>query len=250
MRINLPSIILFCALLTGCSSVPEEDKDPKVNDPFEGFNRAIWTLNYEYLDPYVARPVSLAYVNGVPSSIRHRISGFLSNLDEPASMVNNLLMGNGKQAFTHFNRFWINTTFGLLGLFDVASVAGIQVQEDKEFSDAVGYYGVGNGPYLMLPGYGPLTTREVTNTVDTWYAPLSLLNIWAKIGKWTIEGMETRAALVSQESMLDNSPDPYRFTRDIYLQRRDYKAERVKDTYNEEEEDYLDDYLDDFMNDF
>lgn len=233
-------------ILVGCSSAPDDaaNADSDVNDPLEGFNRAMWTVNYDYLDPYVVRPVSLAYVDYVPSPVRTGLSNFLSNLDEPASMINNLLMGNGKKALDHFNRFWLNSTFGLLGLIDIASEAGISKHEEKSFSDAVGHYGVGNGPYVMAPGYGPLTVRETTDLVDSTYAPLSYLNIWASIGKWAIEGMENRAALVSQEAMLDNSPDPYALTREVYLQRRDFKAEIEQPEYNPEEEEYLDDYLD------
>lgn len=233
-------------ILVGCSSAPDDaaGADPDVNDPLEGFNRAMWTVNYDYLDPYVVRPVSLAYVDYVPSPVRTGLSNFLSNLDEPASMINNLLMGNGKKALDHFNRFWLNSTFGLLGLIDIASEAGISKHEEKAFSDAVGHYGVGNGPYVMAPGYGPLTVRETTDLVDSTYVPLSYLNIWASIGKWAIEGMESRAELVSQEAMLENSPDPYALTREVYLQRRDFKAEIEQPEYNQEEEEYLDDYLD------
>lgn len=239
------SIMVLClaALLTGCSSVPE-DEESTVNDPFEGMNRTFWTLNYEYLDPYLVRPVALTYVEYTPVPVRKGIANALANLDEPSSMVNNILMGNGEKAVTHFNRFWINSTFGLLGLFDIASAAGIVYEEDKEFGDVVGHYGVGNGPYFMIPGYGPYTLRETTNTVDGLYAPLYYLNFWASLGKWALEGLESRAAFDSQKSQLDNSADPYGLARDIYLQRKDYKAEIHQDEYDEEEEDFLDSYLD------
>jgi phospholipid-binding lipoprotein MlaA len=78
------------------------------------------------------------------------------------------------------------------------------------------------------------------------YVPLSFLNIWAGLGKWALEGMETRAALVNQEALLDNSPDPYALTRDVYIQRQDFKAEIVTEDYNEDEEAYLDEYLEEF----
>lgn len=237
---------LFFAILalSGCSSTP--NPDPDINDPFEGFNRAMWDINYDYLDPYLVRPVSLGYVEYVPVPVRSGISNFLSNLDEPASMVNNLVMGNGGRAVDHFNRFWINSTFGLLGFIDIASRAGINNHGDRAFSDAIGHHGVGHGPYVMVPGYGPWTVRETADVVDGLYAPLSYLNFWAGLGKWALEGMETRAALASQEATLHNSPDPYSLTRDIYIQRQDYKAEVVTDEYDVEEEAYLDDYLDDF----
>ncbi|NVD06199.1 VacJ family lipoprotein [Vibrio sp. JPW-9-11-11] len=244
--------LLLCTMLvvSGCASLPVEQdgvsSEAQVWDPIEGFNRSMWTINYEYLDPYFVRPVSLAYVNYVPSPIRSGISNFLGNLDEPASMINNLLMGNGGKALDHFNRFWINTTLGLGGLFDVASEAGITDHSEKAFGDAVGHYGVGHGPYVMVPGYGPWTVRESADLVDSTYIPLSFLNIWAGLGKWALEGMESRAALVSQEAMLDNSPDPYALTRDVYIQHQDFKAEVETDDYDAEEEAYLDDYLDDF----
>ncbi|MCG9575509.1 VacJ family lipoprotein [Vibrio tubiashii] len=242
-------ILLLTLGLAGCASAPEDESafsEPEVYDPMESFNRSMWAINYEYLDPYFVRPVSLAYVNYVPSPIRTGISNFLGNLDEPSSMVNNLIMGNGEKALDHFNRFWINSTIGVGGLIDIASEAGITDHNEKSFSDAIGHYGVGNGPYVMVPGYGPWTVREATDTVDKMYVPLSFLNFWAGLGKWALEGMETRAALVNQEALLDNSPDPYAVARDAYLQRQDYNAEIEKDNYNHEEEEYLDEYLEEF----
>jgi len=249
-------IALFTLLAVGCSSVPDGvvapdaevnqqviEEDSHSNDPFEGFNRAMWSFNYDFVDPYLFRPVSLAYVNYTPSPIRIGLSNFLSNLDEPSSMVNDLIMGNGEEAVNHFNRFWINSTFGILGLFDVAGAAGI-VEEDRAFSDAIGHYGVDDGPYFMLPAYGPVTTREVSDIVDGLYFPLSYLNIWGTLGKWALEGLESRAALVSQEPMLEASPDPYAFSRDVYLQRKAYKAQIEPKEESEEDEDFLDDYLD------
>lgn len=241
---RLSWIALLSLFLLGCSNTPDETvTDPQVNDPLESFNRQMWTLNYDYLDPYLVRPVSLFYVGYVPKPVRSGMANFLSNLDEPASMVNNMLMGNGLKAVDHFNRFWINTSFGLLGLIDIASQAGIKKYDEKAFGDAVGHYGVGNGPYLMIPAYGPFTVRQAADVVDGLYFPLAYLNVWTGIGKWIFEGMETRAALVSQEALLDNSPDPYRLTRDAFLQRRDFEAEIQVDNYDADEEEYLDEYL-------
>ncbi|MDG3088742.1 VacJ family lipoprotein [Vibrio hannami] len=246
--------LLLAGFLVGCSSAPYDEPEQLTNeevqedvyDPFEGFNRAMWAFNYDYLDPYLVKPVSLTYVNYTPTFIRSGISNFLSNLDEPASMINDALMGNGELAVTHFNRFWINSTFGILGLFDVAGAAGITKEAEREFSDVAGHYGVGNGPYVMVPGYGPATVRDVADQVDTLYVPLSLLNFWGAVGKWALEGMETRAALVSQEPLLEASPDPYIFTRDAYIQHQDFKAQIESEDYDEEDEALLDEYLDEF----
>ncbi|MBD1556078.1 VacJ family lipoprotein [Vibrio sp. S9_S30] len=244
-RVSSWLLVLVASLLVGCSSVPEGEYDDlsHPNDPFESFNRAMFDINHDYLDPYIVRPVSVAYVETVPKPVRGGIGNFLANLDEPASMVNNLLMGEGEQALTNFNRFWINSTLGLLGFIDVASAAGIIHQDDRAFSDVLGYYGVGHGPYFMVPGYGPITLRKATDTVDGMYVPLSYLNFWAGLGKWALEGLEKRYLLIPQEGTLKSSPDPYALSRDVYLQRRDFKA-GMTDTVEEDEEDFLDDYLD------
>jgi phospholipid-binding lipoprotein MlaA len=149
-------LLVSSLVVAGCSSAPDEKAgNSKVNDPLEGFNRTMWSLNMDYLDPYVIRPAAIAYVNYVPVPLRKGLSNVFSNLDEPANMINNLLMGNGRKAADHFNRFWINTTFGLFGIIDIASAAGIEKRDDKSFGDAIGHYGVGNGPYVMIPAVGP-----------------------------------------------------------------------------------------------
>ncbi|GAL33232.1 lipoprotein [Vibrio maritimus] len=178
--------------------------------------------------------------------VRSGVSNFLANLDEPFSAVNNVVMGNGSKALDHFNRFWINSTLGLLGFIDIASAAGIEKHDKKEFGDAIGHYGVGTGPYFMVPGYGPIILREGADVVDGLYPPISFLNFWASLGKWALEGMEKRALVVSQEATLERSPDPYALTRDIYIQRQNYNAEVVSDKVDEEQEAYIDDYLDSF----
>lgn len=236
-------------VMMGCSSTGDRASadNHSISDPIEGLNRKSWSLNYDVLDPYVLRPISLAYVNYTPSPIRTAIANVFSNLDEPSSMINNLLMGNGRIAVDHFNRFWMNSTFGLFGLIDIASAAGIPKHDAKGFGDAIGHYGVGNGPYLMIPAVGPYSPRQVTDAVDTTYLPLSYLNIWASVGKFVFQGMETRAALVNQEPMLNNSPDPYAVVKDAYKQRQDFKAEIQSDnSYNSDEEEMYDEYLDDY----
>ncbi|OOE47765.1 VacJ family lipoprotein [Salinivibrio kushneri] len=240
-------MVAVIGLLSGCVSRPP-GAEPHPEDPLEGFNRAMWTVNYDYLDPYVARPVSIAYVDYVPSPVRTGISNFLGNLEEPASMLNSLIMLEGEKAATHFNRFWINTLFGLGGLIDIASAADIQKYDQREFGDAIGHYDVGTGAYIMLPGYGPTSVREgAGEVVDGLYPPLALLTLPQSVLKWMFDGMESRAALVSQESQLDNSPDPYAFARDAYLQNRRYRAKG--DEALEQQPALDDEFLDDFIDD-
>ncbi len=245
MRKGLLAVLLSSTLMMGCASAPDETKS-SVNDPLEGFNRVMWDLNYDYLDPYIARPVSLAYVEYVPSPVRSGVSNFLANLEEPISVLNSILVLDGEAAATHFNRFWINTFFGIGGLIDIATAAEIGNPADKEFGDTMGYYGVGNGPYLMYPVYGPSTVRETAGDfVDGFVPMVSYLNFWQGFGKWVLQGMESRAALVQQEAILKNSPDPYIFTRDAYIQNRNFRASGGKlDESLYYEEDFLDDFLD------
>jgi phospholipid-binding lipoprotein MlaA len=240
--------LVIAMVLIGCSSVSSDsdsNDDASTNDPLESVNRASWSLNYDYLDPYVIRPVSLAYVNNVPKPLRYGIANFLANLDEPANMLNNLFMGNGHKALDHFNRFWINSTFGIFGLFDIASAAGIYKEDNKGFGDVLGHYGVGNGPYLMVPAYGPYSPRETADLVDATYLPLSYLNIWTGLGKFIFQGMEKRASFVSQEATLKRSPDPYALTRGVYFQHQNFKAEiKENDQQDDPEQEALyDQYL-------
>ncbi len=255
----LKRIGTFCLLLfiVGCSQTPEPDNnsveetkqvdqaerdDDSEDGILDSFNRSMWKLNYTILDPNIVRPVSVTYAEYTPSPVRTGISNFLANLEEPSSMVNNLIMGKGEIAVVHFNRFWLNTTLGLVGIIDVASAADINKPGTTSFGDALGYYGVANGPFIMLPAYGPWTLREAGDIVDGLYMPLSYLNLWQNLGKWFFQGMETRVRLVSQEPLLESSPDPYALTREVYLQYRDFKADIAAPPTESDEE--LDDYLD------
>ncbi|WP_415860030.1 MlaA family lipoprotein [Photobacterium jeanii] len=222
------------------------DTQSGVYDPFEGINRSVWHLNYNILDPYVVRPVSLAYVDYVPVPVRSGLANFLANLEEPASMVNSLIMLNPENAAIHFNRFWFNTVFGLGGLIDIATAADIRSPGQREFGDSLGYHGVGNGPYFMVPMYGPITLREgAGDIVDGLYFPLNLLTFWQSAGKWALEGMEKRAALVPQEAILEDSPDPYLFTRDAYIQHKNFRASNGAPLDTQEQEpDFSDEFLD------
>ncbi|MFV0575680.1 MAG: VacJ family lipoprotein [Vibrio sp.] len=242
--------LLLSALLCGCSSTPDDGEvesttsNPGISDPFEGFNRVMWDFNYDVLDPYLLRPTAVAYMEWTPEPIRDGINNFLANLDEPASAINNLLMGNGTLAVQNFSRFLINSTIGILGLFDVASAADIP-KNTREFGDVIGHWGVGDGTYLMIPGYGPLSPRETTDLVDTLYLPLNLLTFWQSAGKWAVQGLETRYELIDQEGLLENSPDTYSLSKSIYVQHQDYKAMINQDQDEVIDDELLDEYLDD-----
>ncbi|KEY91160.1 phospholipid-binding lipoprotein [Candidatus Photodesmus blepharus] len=236
-------ISLFITSALGCAVVPKSKVVTNKDDPLEKVNRVMWIVNYDYLDPYLLRPISLAYVEYIPRFIRSGISNFLGNLDQPSSAINTLIAGNNAKSLAHLSRFLVNSTFGLLGFIDVASEIGIVRHTNKAFSDVAGYYGVKDGLYTVLPIYGPWTIRELVNVTDVLYPPLSYLNIYLSFGKWILEAMESRASLISLELQLKDSPDPYALTREIYLQSRSFKAgiEVDRDLY--ENEEYFDEYF-------
>ncbi|CAH0534073.1 Intermembrane phospholipid transport system lipoprotein MlaA [Vibrio stylophorae] len=238
------SIAVMLAALTGCSSTNSDG----VSDPFEPVNRVMWDFNYHIVDPYLYRPTALFYAEYVPSPIRTGTANFLANLDEPISFVSTLLMGEGEIALDHFNRFWINSTFGIAGIFDVASAAGI-VAEERQLGDTLGHYGVGHGPYLMIPFYGPTTFREGTGDIGGFFVPtLFDLNFYQGAAKWGLQGLDDRAAAVGQEPLIEASPDSYIFVRDAYLQNRDFRASGGEINLEQDEQD--DEDLNEFIDEF
>lgn len=215
---------LFSLFLTACSSHNENGERA---DPFEGFNRTMWAVNYEVLDPYVLKPVAKGWRDHVPSPVKTGLVNVANNLDEPASFVNRLLEGEGEKAMVHFSRFWINSILGLGGLIDWASLTNDLQLEDgrRTFGDTLGSYGVPTGPYVMLPAYGAATPRQdLGGVVDTLYPVLSLLSTPWSIAKFTVQGIDKRAQLLSQDAMLEQSQDPYITFREAYLQHIEFKA--------------------------
>lgn len=225
MRYALIGAVLASSLLTGCAT-NSTDVETGRSDPLEGFNRTMFDFNYNVLDPYILRPVAVAWKDYVPTPVRSGLSNFSNNLSEPATMVNYLLQGEVKRATKHFHRFIINTTFGLGGLIDMAGHdEGLRREDSREFGSVLGHYGVGYGPYVVLPGYGSATPREdIGGIVDQLYPPLSWLVGWPAVGKWMIDGIETRARFLDQDQLLRDSSDPYIMMREAYFQNKDFQA--------------------------
>lgn len=252
------ALMLVCATLAlnlaACSSTPkgsetadvETTGDPR--DPLESINRPIWTFNWEYADKYFLKPASKAYTGYTPQFLRSGLLNMAENLDEPSSAVNNLLQGKFSDAGQATGRFVLNSTVGLLGFFDPASDFGWQRREE-EFGEVLGHYGVGDGPYIMLPALGPSSARdEVGDFVDRYYWPLAVIDFWPNIARNLVIALETREQLSSQEQLINQSLDSYEFVKNAYFQN---VAFRVYDgnppvEVNDEEEAELDEYLDEF----
>jgi len=237
--------LMTLMLLSGCAGHPRDNSDPKINDPFSGFNRSMWDLNYDVLDPYIIKPVANTY-ELIPSPGRKGISNFISNLSEPIYTLSSLFMLHPVEALQHLNRFWINTFFGLGGLIDIAGRADIN-PKSYGVADALGYYGVGKGPFLVLPFLGPTTPRNLVGSVASLYVPpKSELTTLQAIGVYTGDALQTRIDLKPQEFRLQQAQDSYLFMRNAYLQHQDYKAnggvEKIEKV-DKEEDALLDEYL-------
>ncbi|VUC76685.1 VacJ lipoprotein [Salmonella enterica] len=178
MKLRLSALALGTTLLVGCASSGTEQQGR--SDPFEGFNRTMYNFNFNVLDPYVVRPVAVAWRDYVPQPARNGLSNFTGNLEEPAIMVNYFLQGDPYQGMVHFTRFFLNTLLGMGGFIDVAGMANPKLQrvEPHRFGSTLGHYGVGYGPYMQLPFYGSFTLREDGGDMaDTLYPVLSVVDL-------------------------------------------------------------------------
>ena len=238
------------ALLAGCSTVPdrgdsETRSDPR--DPLESVNRPIYDFNMDVLDRYLLRPASVFYRDYIPTPVRSGLHNASNNLSEPSSAVNNLLQGNGQDSLRNLGRFLVNSTFGIVGLFDVAERWGVPAKYD-EFGEVLGSYGVGDGPYLMLPAMGPSTVRNSAGDyVDGLYWPLAGWALWPTLVKAGLDGLHARAELLDQDKLLKESLDPYGFVKESYLQNQQFKlydGEIPDEQPSEEEDELLDDFMD------
>lgn len=185
-------------------------------DTLQTPNRVVgWNVNYEVFDRYLLRPVAHAYA-ALPQPVQTGVGNFTYNLSEVNNILNNLLIGEPAASGISLGRFAINSTVGILGFIDVASYMGIE-RQTMSMSTVLGRADMEQGPYLMIPFYGPTTGRQIQGStadsyVKMWWAPW-----FVTAGLWAVEGIHNRAQLVEQEGVIDQALDPYVQTRDIYL---------------------------------
>ena len=234
-------LCLLLLLVAGCASIPSGQPDPR--DPWERFNRSAFKFN-DALDRAVARPVAKAYVKVTPRFIRTGVSNALSNLNTVPTAINDVLQGKMREAGRDSARFLLNSTLGLGGLFDPASAAGLE-NNDEDFGQTLGKWGVKSGPYLMLPILGPSTVRDIFGRgVDQFTHPVNYLEDAST--RYIIRGvdfLDLRAGLLDLDAQLERSYDRYAFVRNAWLQRREYKVKdgNVEDESLELEEEFKDD---------
>lgn len=215
---NRPTLLIaaqlaFMLLLTGCAGA----RNP--SDPLEPVNRSIYRFN-DTVDKAVTKPVAQAYDTVMPTTARIMVGNFISNLDDFLVTINDLLQLKFSQAASDGSRFIFNSTFGVFGLIDVTS----RLEKHREdFGQTLGYWGVGNGPYLVLPFLGPSSLRDAPGLyVDTEHSvPGQLENVSTRNQYYLVNFIHRRAALLDQEKVLDEAAiDRYEQIRDTYFMYR------------------------------
>ena len=215
-------LITLCAIaslvmLGGCATTGTGDP----RDPLEPMNRAIYKFN-DGVDTVIMKPLAEVYQAVLPPFVRTGISNVFSNINDIVVALNNLLQGKIGPAFSDISRVMVNTTVGVLGVMDVATELGIE-KNDEDFGQTLGYWGVGDGPYLVLPFLGPNTVRDFAGRIVDWETdPTSYID--PNRDRNAIQGFRLvtrRAELLNASKVLEVAAiDEYEFLRDAYLQRR------------------------------
>ena len=210
------------ALLTGLVSACATTGGGSAADPIEPVNRAIFGFN-EKFDQVLLKPVAQGYRAVLPELVRTGVTNFFSNVGDIWIAANNLLQGKPENGLQDVMRVAINTVFGLGGLIDIASDAGLE-KHNEDFGQTLGRWGVGSGPYLVLPFLGPSTFRDgiALVGVDTAVDPVwNIKRVPARNTTYSVRAVDARANALDAARVIEEAAlDKYRFVRDSYLQRR------------------------------
>ena len=194
----------------------------EVNDPLESINRVIFEFN-ESLQDYLLRPTANFYNKNINAVVRQGIGNFLSNISSPVILANDILQGNLNRAITTFTRMLINSTFGIFGLADVATELGIE-RHKEDFGQTLGFYGIGEGFYLVLPLFGPSNPRDALGKlfIDSYFDPVGQLA--SKDTNWGLTGgsaIDEYSGIVDELNQVKmTSVDYYAAIRSLYRQKR------------------------------
>jgi len=225
-----------CTVMALLLAAPVGAETSTRNDPLEGFNRAMFGFN-EQVDRFALKPMAQGYHYVMPDMAERGVSNFFGNLGDIRSAVNNLLQGKVDDALTSVSRVVFNSTFGLAGFIDVATPMGIE-EKREDFGQTLGSWGVGSGPYLVLPLFGPSSVRDGIGLVpDMAIDPVGEVDhVPTRNSLYGLRMIDTRVALLKAEQII--SGDKYIFVRDAYLQRREYLINDGEVQVNYDESDF------------
>jgi phospholipid-binding lipoprotein MlaA len=239
IRSKVTACLVLSLFLTGCASTKTNNQNGPY-DPLEPMNRAVFNFN-EMVYDNVFDPVARGYKKVTPDPIELVVGNFFSNLNDVVVITNSVLQLNYKSALASSTRLLINTTFGIFGLIDIASdisaASDINLNKrNEDFGQTLGYYGVGSGPYIVLPLLGPSSARDTFGlAVDSFFMDpvtqgvtgvfmkdVDYINAVAlRLPIATVRTINARAQFLDDDKTLEEAAlDKYEFTRDAYLQRR------------------------------
>ncbi len=219
---NLIITLLLSWLVSGCATTTP-------SDPFEKFNRGVFAIN-DGIDKIMIKPVAVFYKEVVPTRVNKGVTNFFSNLDDVFVVANDVFQFKFKQASSDTVRLLLNSSAGVLGLFDVATKMGFK-KHYEDFGQTLGYWGIGSGPYIMLPIFGPSSVRDTIGWAgdivlrpDYYYANSNDEQArYILFTSSSIELVDERAKLLQFEAVLKTAAlDKYSYIRDAYLARRKY----------------------------
>ena len=213
---------LFLILLLFSTNLTFSNSEEVNNDPWENLNRKTHKFNMT-LDDYVIRPIAETYDFIIPEFVQTGFSNVFDNLGAPVSAANNLIQFKPVGFITETSRFILNSTFGIFGLFDVASRLGIK-ERNEDFGQSLGHWGFASGPYLVIPFFGPSSARDGFSLAPDYYLRPDLVRFEDNKSDLALNGLSVvnlRAGLLSISDLSGN--DQYSFYRDAYLQRRIYE---------------------------
>ena len=211
---------LAFTVLAGCATTKAADPEVSDHDPFESVNRRIHRVN-DFTDRWIARPATRAYVAYTPGPLQNSVSNFFDNVAYPNVVLNDFLQGKGTQGLEDLARFLVNTTFGFLGIWDMATPLGLEAH-DEDFGQTLGVWGMEESAYLVLPFIGPSTVRDTPNLGVTavtnilFYVPNPYVVPVALLGFIDYRAGVDEAVTFRNETAVE----PYLFTREAYLQHR------------------------------
>ena len=200
-------------------------------DPWESINRPIFRFN-DFLDTYALKPLAQGYEAITPQFLEDGIHNMFRNIGDVGNLANDVLQAKPRAAGVDTARLLMNTTLGVAGFFDLGTKMGLQ-RNDEDFGQTLGHWGVGSGPFVMLPFFGPSTLRDAPSKyVDSYTKPYRYMNdIPARNMAYGLDVIDTRASLLSAEKLI--SGDKYVFIRNAFLQNREFKVKdgKVEDDF-------------------
>jgi phospholipid-binding lipoprotein MlaA len=223
-------LVVGCAAQTTSTDAEAQAEQARINDPIESVNRGIFSFNMT-LDKYLMKPVAQVYRDYVPREVRDRIHDFLNNLREPLTFANEVLQLEPKRAIQTAGRFGINSTIGFFGAVDVMAAGGAEAHHE-DFGQTLGVWGVPEGPYIMLPFFGPSNPRDAVGMgVDHFLDPLGAVmhakrqdwytDTWPSFGRMAANTLDKRERyLDALDEVERTSIDFYASLRSMYRQRR------------------------------